>query len=64
MNRLKNYGTFTQWNTMHLKEEGIPTLCDSMDGTGDYYAKWIKPVGKRQIPYDHTYKRSLIHKIN
>ena len=21
------------------KEEGIPTLCDSMGGTGDYYAK-------------------------
>ena len=21
------------------KKEGIPTFCDSMDGTGDYYAK-------------------------
>ena len=21
------------------KEEGIPTFCDSMDGTGDYYTK-------------------------
>ena len=46
------------------KKEGIPTLCDSMDGTGDYCAKWIKPVGKRQIPYDHTYKSNLMNKIN
>ena len=38
------------------KKEGIPTLYDSMDGTGEHYAKWNKPGGKRQIPYDLTYK--------
>ena len=40
------------------------TFCDSVDGTGEYYAKWSKPVGERQIPYDLTYKRNLMNKIN
>ena len=35
MNGSKNYGTFTQWNSMSRKKEGVPTLCDSMDGTGE-----------------------------
>ena len=34
----KNYGTFTQWNTMQQRE-GAPTLHNSMDGTGEHYAK-------------------------
>ena len=46
------------------KKEGIPTFCDSMDGTGDYYAKCNKPVSERQIPYDLTYKSNLMNKIN
>ena len=36
---IKNYGTFTQWNTMSRKKEGTPTLCNSMDGTREYYTK-------------------------
>ena len=32
------------------EKEGTPTFCDSMDGTGEYCAKWNKPVGERQIP--------------
>ena len=39
MSGSKNCGTFTQWNTMQQNEEGAPTLHDSMDGTGEYYAK-------------------------
>ena len=35
---LKN-DTFTQWNTMQQKKEGIPTFCDIMDGTGEHYAE-------------------------
>ena len=35
-----------------------------MDGTGEHYAKWNKPGGKRQIPYDLTYKWNLINKTN
>ena len=34
------------------KKEGAPTLCDSMDGTGEHYAKWNRPGSKRQIPLD------------
>ena len=29
------------------KKEGTPTLCNSMDGTGEHYAKWNKPGGER-----------------
>ena len=46
------------------QKEGSPTLCDSMDGTGEHYAKWNKPGGKRQIPDDLTYKWNLINKTN
>ena len=46
----------------YAAEKGAPTLCDSMDGTGEHYAKWNKPGGKRQIPYDLIYKWNLINK--
>ena len=29
------------------KEEGTPTLCESMYGTREHYAKWNKPGGER-----------------
>ena len=32
------------------KKEGAPTLHNSMDGTGEPYAKLNKPGGERQIP--------------
>ena len=47
-----------------IKKEGAPTLCNSMDGTGEHYAMWNKPVGERQIPWDPTYKWNLINKTN
>ena len=46
------------------KKEGIPTFCDSMAGAVDYYAKRNKSIIERQIPYDLTYKRNLMNKIN
>ena len=46
------------------KKEGAPTLCDNMDGTGKYCAKWSKPRGERQMPDDLTYKWNLINKTN
>ena len=46
------------------KKERILTFCDSMDGVGDYYAKWNKPVSERQISYDLTYNWNLMNKIN
>ena len=36
------------------KKEEAPTFCNSVDGPGKYYAKWNKPVIKRQVPYDFT----------
>ena len=63
MSGSKNCGTFKQLNTT-LQKEGTPTICDSMDGTGEHYAKGNKPGGEREIPYDLTYKWNLINKTN
>ena len=41
----------------YKKEENFP-FCNSMDGPGEHYAKWNKPVRERQIPYDFTYVES------
>ena len=41
------------------KEESF-TLCDSIDGPREHYAKWNKPVREQQIPYDLTYKWNLM----
>ena len=46
------------------KKEVILTLCNSMDGPGDYYAEYSKPVRERQIPYDLAYTWNLMNKIN
>ena len=46
------------------KKEGAPTLCISMDGTEEHYAKWNKPGGEKQIPYNLNYKWNLINKTN
>ena len=46
------------------KKEGAPTLCDSMDGTAEHYAKWNEPGSEGQMPYDFTYKWNLINKTN
>ena len=59
----KKTGTFTQCNTTQYKER-TSTLCDSIDGTVEYYAKWNKLGSERQIPYDLTYKWNLINKAN
>ena len=46
------------------KKEGTLTSGDNMDGPGKCYAKWNKPVKERQVPYDFTYIRNLMNKIN
>ena len=38
----------------YTAERKTPPLHNSMDGTGEHYAKWSKPGGERQIPYDLT----------
>ena len=37
------------------KKDEYLILCDSMDGPGEYYAKWNKLARERQIPYDLSY---------
>ena len=46
------------------KKEGAPTVCDSMDGTGEHCTKWNKPGGERQISCDLTFNWNLINKTN
>ena len=47
---------------LHSREKQVaPTICDSMDGTGEYYAKWNKPGGEGQIPYDLTFNWNIIN---
>ena len=46
------------------KKEGAPTLCDSVDGTGEHYAKGNEPGSERQMLHDLTYKCNLINKTN
>ena len=46
------------------KKEGAPTLCNSMDGTEEHYAKWNKPGSERQMLYDLTFKWNLTNKTN
>ena len=48
-----------EYYTAERKKKLLP-FCSSIDGNGEYYAKCNKPVGKRQIPYDLTYKRNLM----
>ena len=47
----------------HKKEENF-TLCDSMDGPGEHYAKWNKPIRETQIPYDFSRMWNLMNKLN
>ena len=43
------------------KKDLLP-LWDSMDGTGEHYAKRNKPGGEGQIPYDLTFNQNIINK--
>ena len=47
----------------YKKEENF-ILCDNMDGPGEHYAKWNKPVREKQIPYDFTHLWNLMKKLN
>ena len=44
------------------EKEGAYTLWDSMDGTGERYAKWNKPGGEGQMPYDLTFNWNIINR--
>ena len=49
---------------LHSRKKGAPPLCNSMDGTGEHYAKVHKPGSERQISYDLTFKWNIINKTN
>ena len=57
-------GTESLLKNKYIKEAEGPTLHNSMDGTGEHYAKWNKPGGEGQVLYDLTYKWNLINKMN
>ena len=47
---------------VHKKENF--SLCDSMDGPAEHYAKWNKAVRERQIAYDFTHMWNPMIKPN
>ena len=38
-------------------------ICNSIDGPGEHYAKWNKPVREIQIPYDFIHMWNLMNKL-
>lgn len=42
-----------------LEKEETSDACYDMDKPQRQYAKWKKPVAKRQVLYDSTYMRDL-----
>ena len=38
---------------VHSRKKGNPPLCNSMDGSGEHYAKWNKPGGEGQTIWSH-----------
>ena len=48
---------YRQWNTIHSLKEGNSTIRENKDESWGYYAKWNKPVTKRQILHDSTNMR-------
>ena len=47
----------------HKKEENF-TLCNSIVGPREHYAKWNKSVSERQIPHDFTHMWNLMNRLN
>ena len=41
------------------KKEWHVAICNNVDGSREYNAKWNKPVRERQIPYDFTHMWNL-----
>ena len=54
---------YLQNGILHSREkEGAYAFCNSMNGTGEQYAKGNKPVGEGQIPYDLTFNWNIINR--
>ena len=50
-------------NFSHKKEWNL-AICNNMDGTWWYYAKWNESDRERQILYDFTYMQNIKNKTN
>ena len=46
------------------EKKRAPTLHDSVNGSGEHYAKWNKPGSERQVSHDLTYKWNLMNKTS
>ena len=44
---------------LHDEIEWNLTICNNIDGTGGYYAKWNKSVREQQISHDFTHMWNL-----
>ena len=62
MNGSKKHGTLHNGILHSREKEGTCTLFDSMNGTGEHYAKWNKPGGEGKIPYDLTFNWTIINR--
>lgn len=54
--------THTKWNITQPWKKYNLAICNNMDGSRGYYAKWSKSDEERQIPYDFTYMQNLKNK--
>ena len=55
--------TMKYYLAVNKKEQNF-TLWDRMDGPGQHFGKWNKPVRERQIPYNFIYMWDLMKKLN
>ena len=58
------WNIYTMEYYLDIKKEEYFTLCNGMDGAGEYYAQWNKSVKERQLPYDFTNMWNVMNKLN
>ena len=54
------WNIYTMEYYLALKKKKNFTFCDSMDGPGEHYVQWNKPLRERQILYDFTHMWNAI----
>ena len=54
---------YTAVKKKKIEQENF-TLCDSMNGPREHYAKWHKPVREKQISYGFSHMWNLMNKLN
>ena len=65
LNSKKSYSMKQSKNHIYTMEcYVVERKKNGMDGTGEYHAKWNKPGGEREIPFDLTCKWNLVNNTN